>query len=306
MAETEADIRATPATLRQTTEQVAAWRDRLTPLFGGPALFLGCGSSLCVGVAGARLYEAAFGAPAQALTASECRPRRGWLHIGISRTGQTTELVQALREARQAGVPTLLLEGDAGSPAGREAETILPLPFATERAVVQTRFVSAALLSLRLLCAAAAERVALATVPEQVERALAVFDPASLLRFERVVFLGRGWRHGVALAAALNHQETALRPAEGQHSMEYRHGPVAVADANTLVWCFDPPGDPLSDAVLADVRRTGAEVRAADADPLAALAQAQLLAVRAAEARGIDPDAPRHLSRAIVLPEAAQ
>jgi glucosamine 6-phosphate synthetase-like amidotransferase/phosphosugar isomerase protein len=31
-------------------------------------------------------------------------------------------------------------------------------------------------------------------------------------------------------------------------------------------------------------------------------AQAQLLAVRVAEARGVDPDAPRHLRRAIVLP----
>lgn len=306
MAETEADIRATPATLRQTVEQVAAWRDRLAPLLGGPVLFLGCGSSHCVGVAGARLYEEAFGAPAQALTASECRPRRGWLHVGISRTGQTTELVQALRQARQAGAPTLLLEGDAGSPAGQEAETVLPLPFATERAVVQTRFVSAALLALRLLCADGAEQELLGRVPDQVERALAGFDPAPLLRFERVVFLGRGWRHGIALAAALNHQETALRPAEAQHTMEYRHGPIATADARTLVWCFDPPGDPLSDAVLTDVRRTGAAVRSADADPLAALAQAQLLAVRAAEARGIDPDAPRHLSRAIVLPEGAR
>lgn len=85
----------------------------------------------------------------------------------------------------------------------------------------------------------------------------------------------------------------------------YRHGPLATADARTLVWCFDALDDPLSARVLDDVRASGATVRCTDDDPLTSMAQAQLLAVRLAAQRGIDPDAPRHLTRAIVVPHEA-
>jgi fructoselysine-6-P-deglycase FrlB-like protein len=38
-------------------------------------------------------------------------------------------------------------------------------------------------------------------------------------------------------------------------------------------------------------------------DPLAELVRAQRLAIAIAAARGLDPDAPRHLTRSVVLAE---
>jgi len=73
-----------------------------------------------------------------------------------------------------------------------------------------------------------------------------------------------------------------------------------------LVWSFDPPDDALGNAVLRDVRRSGAAVRCTGDDPLISAAQAQIVAVRLAEARGIDPDAPRNLTRAIILSDEAR
>jgi len=105
--------------------------------------------------------------------------------------------------------------------------------------------------------------------------------------------------------AALNLQETALLSPNGHQTQEYRHGPLATADKHTLVWCFDPPADPLSAGVLDDARASGARVYCPDVDPLTGAAQAQLLAVRLATGRGIDPDAPPNLSRAIVVPHEA-
>lgn len=58
-------------------------------------------------------------------------------------------------------------------------------------------------------------------------------------------------------------------------------------------------------AALHDVRGSGATVRCEDQDPLISNAQAQTVAVRTAALRGIDPDAPKRLSRAIVAPREA-
>jgi fructoselysine-6-P-deglycase FrlB-like protein len=79
--------------------------------------------------------------------------------------------------------------------------------------------------------------------------------------------------------------------------MEYRHGPISLAGDRSLVWTL---GDVEPD-VLGDVRRTGATVVAGDLDPMAELVRIQRMAVAIAEAKGLDPDRPRHLTRSVVL-----
>lgn len=298
----ERDIRSIPVILRQTYARIEERRDALMPLLNGPMIFLGCGSSYCVAMALAALYEQERHAPAQAIIASDYIPRAGWTHVAISRTGETTELVTALQRAQEAGERCLLVVGEQGSPAEAHADTVLTLEFAPEQGVIQTRFVVAATQALRLLIAGTrGTQESVDDLPESMEQALTTFDPTSLLRFEHVVYLGRGWCYGLASAARLNLQETALMVSEAHQTLDYRHGPIASADERTLVWCFDPRGDAASAAVIDDVRRTGATVQWTDADPLIAVAQSQLFALRKAEARGLDPMAPRNLSRAIIL-----
>jgi glutamine---fructose-6-phosphate transaminase (isomerizing) len=295
----EQDIRSIPTILRQTHARIDERRDALMPLLNGPMAFLGCGSSYCVAMALAALYEQERHVPGQAIIASDYLPRPTWTHVAISRTGETTELVTAMQHIHEAGGRCLLLVGEQGSPAEAHADLVLPLEFAAEQGVIQTRFVVAATQALRLLMAAV--RTPLDNLPERMEQALATFDPSPLVRFDHVVFLGRGWCYGLASAAALNLQETALMVPEAHQTLDYRHGPIASADERTLVWCLDPLDNAASAAVINDVRRTGATVQWTEVDPLIAVAQAQLSALRKAEARGLDPMAPRHLSRAIIL-----
>jgi len=80
--------------------------------------------------------------------------------------------------------------------------------------------------------------------------------------------------------------------------MEYRHGPIAVAGTGTLVWAIGPV-DP---GVLADAADTGATVVGEGSDPMAELVLIQRMAVELAEAHGLDPDHPKHLTRSVVLP----
>ena len=80
--------------------------------------------------------------------------------------------------------------------------------------------------------------------------------------------------------------------------MEYRHGPIALADADTAVLPIGPIDRPLAD----DIRRTGATLVEPDHEPLATLVLAHRLAINLAAARGLDPDSPRNLTRSVVLP----
>jgi glucosamine 6-phosphate synthetase-like amidotransferase/phosphosugar isomerase protein len=64
------------------------------------------------------------------------------------------------------------------------------------------------------------------------------------------------------------------------------------------VWAIGPV-DP---GVLADAADTGATVIDVGSDPMAELVLIQLMAVELAEARGLDPDHPKHLTRSVVLP----
>jgi glutamine---fructose-6-phosphate transaminase (isomerizing) len=298
----EADIRGTPDILRQTAARVDEVGEQFAAhLRGRPLVVFGCGSSHAIGLAVAALYEDRHALPAQAVIASEYRPRPGWAHLAISRTGRTSELIEAMRQARVAGAPAALLVGDRRSAAEAEAGAVLSLDFAAESTVIQTRFVSASLLALRLLIDSGA-RAALADLPAQVEAGLGADGIDDLAQYDHVVFLGMRERYGLARLAALNLQETALAVAEAHQTLDYRHGPIASAGPGTLVWCFDPPTDPAAAGVLDDARAVGATVYRSDDDPQVMLARAQLAAVRQARRRSLDPDAPRHLSRAVVLP----
>jgi fructoselysine-6-P-deglycase FrlB-like protein len=127
--------------------------------------------------------------------------------------------------------------------------------------------------------------------------------PLDATAFERHVFLATGWRVGLALEAALKLREAAQCWCEAYPAMEYRHGPIALADERSAIWLLGEQPDGLAE----ELRATGATVVESDLDPLAQLVQAQRAAVALAEARGLDPDRPRNLSRSVVLgrPEAA-
>ncbi|GCE13857.1 SIS domain-containing protein [Tengunoibacter tsumagoiensis] len=300
----EQDIQGIPPLLYQVLERTLELRPILRPQIHGPLALLGCGSSYCIARSAAVLYETATGYPAQALLASDYRSRMGWRQIGISRTGQTSELIEAFRRIKRTEKTyTLLLSGEQGSPAEELADETFPLEFAPEKGVIQTRFIVASLLALRLLFARDEDLPYLQTLPAQVERSLQEFDPQAFAQYAHSVFLGRDWRAGLASVAALNLQETARVVPEGHHTLDYRHGPIACADEQTVIWCFDTPSDSVSAAVMQDVRKTGATVYYPEQDPLVTLTEVFRFSLHRALQRGLDPEKPRHLSRAIILPQ---
>jgi fructoselysine-6-P-deglycase FrlB-like protein len=253
---------------------------------------IGCGSSLNVARCYAALREAAGQGETDAFPASEVPVARRYDRLlYISRTGTTTEVLDALRRAPR-DTPATAITADPDAPLAREARHVVLLDFADERSVVSSRFITSSIVLLR-----AQLGTDVRSLPAAAEREVARPLPPELAERAEFTFLGRGWAAPVADEAALKLREAARTWAESYPAMEYRHGPISVSDENTVVWALgDVPPD-----LLADARRTGATVIASDADPLVALIGAQRLAAELAEWKGIDPDQPRALSRSVIL-----
>ena len=265
----------------------------LSPLPAGERIaVIGCGSSWHAAKAIAALREAAGQGETDAFPASEAQLARPYDRVvAISRSGTTTEVREAFAAAPAAARRAALV-GDAASPLAAAAEDVVDLSFADDLSVVQSRFVTTVVAIAR---AWLGEDVA--ALPAAAEAALAAPHPADPGAVDRVVLLGRGWRVGVADAGALALRETAQLWAESYPAMEFRHGPIANAGPGALVWFLDEPPSGLVEEVAA----TGAAAVTAELDPLAELVRVQRLAVAIAERRGLDPDRPPNLSRAVVL-----
>jgi fructoselysine-6-P-deglycase FrlB-like protein len=219
--------------------------------------------------------------------------------VFISRTGTTTEVLDALRGAPR-DTPTTAMTADPDAPLAREARHLVLLDFADEHSVVSSRFITSSIVLLRAhlaSCAGAGLSADIRALPDAAAREVTRPLPAELAERTEFTFLGRGWAAAVADEAALKLREASRTWAESYPAMEYRHGPISVSDENTVVWALGPvPAD-----LLADARRTGATVITSDADPLVGLIGAQRLAAALAGWKGIDPDQPRALSRSVIL-----
>jgi len=262
------------------------------PRRGERVAVIGCGTSWFMAMCYAVLREAAGEGWTDAFTASELPVDRGYDRVlAITRSGTTTEILEVLARLR-GRTPTVAITGDAATPIADAAHALVVLADADERSVVQTRFATTTLALLRASLGEDLDPVvrdATTALGEPIEPYLAA---------SQVSFLGSGWTVGLAHEAALKLREAAQAWTESYPALEYRHGPVSVAQPGRLVWVFG--GIPVG--LANQVAATGATlVHHVDLDPMAALVVAQRTAVAMALARGLDPDQPRNLSRSVIL-----
>lgn len=276
-----------------TAASTAAAHEACLPQPGERVAVVGCGTSYNMAEAYSRLREGAGHGLTDAMAASELRDRRRydrWLFF--SRSGTTTEVVQALEKVPE-GTPTTAIVGDGASPVATAAGACIVLDFARERSIVQTRFATSLLVLLRAHLGQDLEAAI-----EDARRAVDGPLPEGVLEAERFTFLGRDWTVGLAQEAALKLREAAQAATEAYPAMEFRHGPISVVDAQSVVWTMGGPGFP---DLAEDLAPTGATVVVGRLDPLAELVRAQRVAVELATARHLDPDRPRNLTFSVIL-----
>jgi fructoselysine-6-P-deglycase FrlB-like protein len=288
-----------------TAEEIATqprlWRQALTlaeatgsvlPAPGARVCAIGCGTSCFIAQAYAGLRESAGLGETDAFAASELPVGRAYdVLVAISRSGATSEVVRALERAPARR--TVALTAVPDSAVAAVADETVDLAFADERSVVQTRFATTALALLR----AQADRAGVAAAADDAERALADALPLAAADVEQWAFVAHGWAVGLAHEAALKLREGCQAWAESYPAYEYRHGPISIAAPGRCVWALTP----LDAAMTREIRATGATLLAPRLDPMASLVLVQRVMLALADARGLDPDHPRNLTRSVVL-----
>lgn len=295
------------------------------------------GTSEHAGIYGQYLLGAFSGLPvalaAPSLFTVYGRPPRldGALVVGVSQSGQSPDIVAVVEEGRRQGALTMAITNDPASPLAAAAELTVPIAAGPEHAVAATKTYTAQLMVFAMLAAALADdrdaaaalrrlpgaaRAALALEP-QVERAAATFRDIG-----HCVVLGRGYHFATALEWALKLKELTYVVADRYSTAEFQHGPIAMVEPGFPVFAVapaDPGAGPVRELLAGLVADKGARLLALSDDPatlaaattgialpsgvppwlmpIVSIIPAQLFCHHLTLARGLDPAAPRGLSK---------
>jgi fructoselysine-6-P-deglycase FrlB-like protein len=288
---TEAEIASQPDCWRQAAALLPEVSG-LLPAPGERVAVVGCGTSWFIAQCYAVARESAGLGETDAFAASEMPAGRRYDRlVALSRSGTTTEILRLL-DVLGGLQPIVAITADRRTPISSAADAIVALDFADEQSVVQTRFATS---ELALLLAHLGTDVG--PIADAAERVLDAPLPGVLTDGGQYTFLGTGWTVGLASEAALKLRESAGLWAESYPAMEYRHGPIAVTGAGSLVWMLGSAPEGLADEVAA----TGGTMWPSVEHPLAELVRVHRVAVTVARAAGLDPDRPRNLTRSVIL-----
>jgi glucosamine--fructose-6-phosphate aminotransferase (isomerizing) len=250
------------------------------------------------------------------------------LVIGISQSGASPDVVSVVESAAGEGCVTVAITNEPDSPMGAAAGHVIALGTGPELSVAATKTYTASLGAVAALAVAIAEDAErareLAGMPEAIARQLTLTagpEAAAVAAagWERLAVIGRGANYATAFEAALKIKELTGVAAEPYSPADFLHGPIAVVGEGFPVLAVAAAGPALAGIheVLAEVRERDGEVWAIAEEPppvdraghlelvptpewlsaLVAVVPAQLLAVAAAERRGIDVDSPFGLQK---------
>jgi glucosamine--fructose-6-phosphate aminotransferase (isomerizing) len=238
---------------------------------------LAMGTTLHAAMIAEHVIEDWSGLPARAQDAAEFRYRRPTigpetLTLALTQSGETADLIVAMRQAREHGSPTVAVTNVVGSTAARDADHAIYLNSGPEIGVASTKtFVAHVvcdfLLALHLATARGRvsperrEEVArhLHQLPEQVRQVLdSEPEIARLARryagYRDFMYIGRGLGYPVALEGALKLKEISYVHAEGTTGGMLKHGPIALLDAGfpVVAVCTESP---IKDKIVSNVQQ---------------------------------------------------
>jgi len=244
---------------------------------------IACGTAYHAGMVAKYAIEKWAKVPVDVEIASEYRYRdpivdKDSLVIAISQSGETMDLLMAVRHAKAAGARVLAVCNTNSSTIPRESDAVLYTHAGPEIAVASTKafltqIVAVYLIGLKLAqvrnTLTDAQVKGLYTemleLPGQVEQILETIEPLreltrKFVKNNTVLFLGRGIEYPVALEGALKLKELAYIHAEGFAGGELKHGPIALIEEGTAVIAILPTKDEhaLDEKMLSNIQEVKA------------------------------------------------
>ncbi len=343
-------------TYAEITSQPSIWKDAIAAFHqqsgalqtlwqqGGfdSVIFTGCGSTYYLAHTSAALFQQATGISARAYPASEIvlfadmvfAPKNKPLLVTVSRSGETTETVEAVRVYRQRGGTAMVtVTCGSSSTLAQQADLVFAIDSAQETSLAQTRSFASMLIVTQAIAAFLAGQsvTELDQLPAVADRLLNEYhDLAKRLgedrKIERFFFLGSGTLYGIASEGMLKMKEMSLSYSEAFHMLEFRHGPMSMVDDSALIiGLLSEAATAQESSVLRQMRARGAQILALAeaattlddvhgvtlstgvpswARPVAYLPVMQLMAYYRAMSNGQNPDQPANLTFVISLDES--
>jgi glucosamine--fructose-6-phosphate aminotransferase (isomerizing) len=334
------EIHEQPRIVRDMAERKTADVARLAAMIeeARDVYLIGCGTAYHAALSGRYMLAELAGRHTTAAAASEMSlilPLLGpdSLVIALSQSGETIDVLEAVRTARQRGATIASLVNAEGSALDRFADLSVLLECGPERCVLATKSYTAKLAVLHLLArtlAGAGDRGA-SELREASYRLESLLDREKVQEtigetarrigdHQHLFVLGRHRNYPLALEAALKIKEVSYLHAEGFAAGELKHGVIALITNGTPCVVLAPDEDFRREALAAaaEVRARGAFViglsprpeaefdvtlplSGCTAAPYEIAATCQVLAYELALLRGCDPDKPRNLAKSVTV-----
>src|SRR3989344_6091703 len=255
------------------------------------------------------------------------------LLITVTPSGETADLLEAIKTAKERGAKILSLVNVRNSSVERESDLVLPINVGVEKAVASTKAASSQLALLIFLAyALAGDKVGARRLFARATIGIRSWlSPALLKKIEKTAgkfitrehlyIIGNSLYFPVALEAALKIKEVSYMHAEGLASGELKHGTLALIQEGTPCMVFIA-----NDAFKDDLLGSASELKARgafligisperhplfdewievpdlkEASPLTHIIAAQIFAYYLALGRGNNPDMPRNLAKSVTV-----
>lgn len=324
-------------TITQSEKTVRNFASLIRKSYG--TYFIGAGTSYYACLAASYIFSKVARKHVNFLPASEYPYTQEFIRpdsliIGVSQSGETADLLEAIDAAKKRKARIGAIVNDTGSSLARTADQVLPLRVGPERAVLATKSFTSSLSCMYLLAYTLKGeykqgRETMLRLAGQVKKYLEDKNKQrkiksiahKIYKHNHIFCLGRGLNYPIALEAALKIKEASYAHAEGFAGGELKHGVIALVEKGTPFLVFVPNDETKADIIsnIMEVKARGAQIIAISpqnnkiyddwlkvpdvgiANPIISIIPIQLLAYYLTLKKGLDPDMPRNLAKSVTV-----
>lgn len=333
-------------TYTEIKSQTTAWKNALTVTIEksesiinlskkyNQVIFSGCGSTYYLSLAGAALYQSLTGKSARAVPSGELflnsptvvSNNSSTLLIAVSRSGTTTETLKAVEKFKLENRGEVIVISNYDSALAKLGDLSIIIPEGQEQSVAQTKSFASMYVAVTALSALAAGRQdlikAISELPKFGLQLMNKYEETARelgqnLAYDRFYFLGSGIYYGLACEVNLKMKEMTLTHSEPFHFLEFRHGPMSMANNSAVViGLLSEKNAKYEQDVLNEMKAKGAHIFALsesngdivfeskipeEVRGVLYLPVLQLMAYYRSIAKSLNPDSPKNLTAVVTL-----
>ncbi len=298
--------------------------------------FVGCGTSYHSCVSASYVFSKTAKKHVNVILGSEFRNYEHFLNentliIAVSQSGETADLLDAVKVAKKHSSKVIAIANVMGSTLTRMADHSIMMNAGPEICVLSTKSYTSQLAILTLLAYTTAKKFdegklmiqqAIAHIPKVIDENIEKLQELAekIKSAEDLFLIGRDLAYPSALEGALKIKEVSYIHAEGFAGGELKHGTIALIEEDVPVLVFST--DDTRQLILSnamEIKARGGYIigidskendifdylikvpSVKDADPILMIIPIQILSYYLALKRGCDPDKPRNLAKSVTV-----